>query len=391
MGSYEDRVYSRLEFNGLVRDNEGRTVYQFENVVPLNFSDEQFRKMRQRPFNFTDVFPLIPGNYSFSFLVKNTVSKEFTSFEASIQIPEESDVFTMTPLLLGFNTVRPESGQARIKPFVVNNTIQLYSQPRYSFIPQDTLYVFFQIWALPADVAPSGTLTFTFLKEDVEVHSVTHPLSKYGGSQDYLEVFPLASIPPGYYQLRVSLKDNGGRELLSQKENFELTSLASLPRPWVLALTRTLEESHQVSHILGVQKLSQEDYAGAEFWLEKSYRAAPTNPEYGISFAKVLYHLRRYPEALELIEPYQDRVKEDYELTLLLGQTYQALSRLDEALVIYNQAVSEFGVNTDLLNALGECYIQTGNTQEALLALEKSLEIDPGQERIRDLVRSLKK
>jgi tetratricopeptide (TPR) repeat protein len=59
--------------------------------------------------------------------------------------------------------------------------------------------------------------------------------------------------------------------------------------------------------------------------------------------------------------------------------------------VIYNQAVSVFGVNTDLLNSLGECYIQTGNTQEALLALEKSLEIEPGQERIQELVRSLKK
>jgi GWxTD domain-containing protein len=391
MGSYEDRVYSRLEFNGLVRDKEeGRTVYQFENVVPLNFSEDQFRQMRQRPFNFNDVFPLIPGDYSFSFLVKNTVSKEFTSFEANIQIPEDRDYFTMTPLLLGFNAVRPDSPEKRVKPFVVQD-LQLYSQSRYSFIPQDKLYVFFQIWALPDEVSPSGTLTYTFFKEDVEVNSATHPLSKYGNSLNYLETFPLASFSPGYYQLRVVLKDGEGRELLNQKENFELTSLASLPRPWVLALTRTLEEPHQVHHILGLQKLNQEDFQGAESWLEKAYRAVPSNPDYALSFATVKYHLQSYPEALELIEPYLDRVRENYELTWLLGKTYQALSRLDEALVIYNQAVSVFGVNTDLLNSLGECYIQTGNTQEALLALEKSLEIEPGQERIQELVRSLKK
>lgn len=391
MGSYEDRVYSRLEFNGLVRDREGRAVYQFENVVPLNFTEEQYGRMRQRPFNFTDVFPLVSGDFSFSFLVKNTVSKEFTSFEANIQIPEESDMFTMTPLLLGFNAVRPESGQKRVKPFVVSDNVQLYSQPRYSFIPQDNLYVFFQVWSLPAELGSSGTLTYTFMREDVEAHSVTHPLSKYGSAQDYLEVFPLAAFPPGYYQLRVVLKDGSGREILSQKEMFELVSLASLPRPWVMALKRTLEEPHSIHHILGVQRLNQEDYESAEAWLEKAFRAAPSNPDYAISFATVMYQLKRYPEALELIEPYRERIKDNYELTKLLGKTYQALSRLDDALVIFNQAVNEFGVNTELLNSLGECYIQTGNAQEALLALEKSLEIDPGQEHIQELVRSLKK
>ncbi len=391
MASYESQIYTRLEFNGLVRDQEGRTVYQFENSLPLNFTPDQYQQMRQRPFAFRDVFPLAPGDYSFSFLAKNTISKEFTSFEATIKIPEEAATFTMTSPILGFNSVAAAGSDDRNKPYVVQN-VRLYSQARNAFIPRDTLHVYFQIWALPVELKlQGGSLTYVFYKEDTEVHTVTFPLSKYGDPLNFMEVFPLQSFLPGYYQIRIVLQDTAGSELLTQKENFEIQPLEALPRPWVIALKRSLGEKHQVYHILGEQKLGCEDYAGAEIWLEKAFRAAPANPEYRISFAKSQYHMQKYPETLALLEPFSDKVEDDYDLTWLLAKTYQALGRLDEALRFFNQAVSVFGVNADLLNSLGECYIQTGNTPEALLALEKSLELDPGQEKIQELVRSLKK
>jgi tetratricopeptide (TPR) repeat protein len=42
------------------------------------------------------------------------------------------------------------------------------------------------------------------------------------------------------------------------------------------------------------------------------------------------------------------------------------------------------------LNAIGDCYSQLGNIAEALFAYEKSLELNPSQEKIKALVKSLK-
>jgi tetratricopeptide (TPR) repeat protein len=42
------------------------------------------------------------------------------------------------------------------------------------------------------------------------------------------------------------------------------------------------------------------------------------------------------------------------------------------------------------LNSLGECYFKLGNNEQALRAWEKSLEINPKQEKIKKLIEQLK-
>ena len=57
----------------------------------------------------------------------------------------------------------------------------------------------------------------------------------------------------------------------------------------------------------------------------------------------------------------------------------------------YASYLSRFGANVDILNYLGTCHYQLGNTVEALKAWTRSLELNPNQEKLRALVDSLKK
>jgi tetratricopeptide (TPR) repeat protein len=45
----------------------------------------------------------------------------------------------------------------------------------------------------------------------------------------------------------------------------------------------------------------------------------------------------------------------------------------------------------EILNSIGTCYLELGNTGEALRAWEKSLEVNPNQETIKKIVEELKK
>lgn len=389
MGSYQNNIYTNLEFNGILRDNQGKTVYQFERTVPLNFTAEQFEKMRYRPFSFTDKFPVIPGDYELSYLVKNTISKEFASFEAKISIDRDPDAFTMTPLLLGFNGTRVENPDQLNKPFVVQN-LQIFTQAKKSFLNKDHLYVYFQIWSMPENLRQGASIRYTFFKEDTENLDISYPISRYKNSPDILEIFSLENFVPGYYKIKTALCDASGNEVMSRQKDFEVSPMSSIPRPWVLAQSRIGPDSPEIFYILGSQSFNKKDYEGAFGLLEKAYRSEPGNYDYSILFAKANFLSKRYREVIDIMAPFEDRIKQDYDLTYLLGQTHQALGEFDKALQFYDQGVGAFGVNISLLNAMGECYLRLGQKEEALVAFEKSLEIDPGQEKIKEFIRSLK-
>jgi len=136
---------------------------------------------------------------------------------------------------------------------------------------------------------------------------------------------------------------------------------------------------------------NKKDYEGAYGLLKKAYSAAPENFEYSISFAQLNFQPKMYKDTLEILNPFADQIKNNYDLTFLLGQSHQAMSEFDRAVRYYNEAVDTFGVNVNLLNALGKCYFSLGEKEEALVAFEKSLEIDPNQEKIKEIVQSLKK
>lgn len=80
-----------------------------------------------------------------------------------------------------------------------------------------------------------------------------------------------------------------------------------------------------------------------------------------------------------------------YQLYLLLGKSHQALGEFDHAIAVFNKALSQYGINSNLLNSIGECYYRLGIWDEALAAWEKSLEINDNQPDVEGKVNILKK
>ncbi len=385
VGRYENTISTDLEFNGILTDPEGHTVYQFEKKVPLKFSPDQFEKLRQRPFSFTDLVPVVPGEYKLSVLMKNTVSKEFTSLEQTVRIPADSTTLRISPLLLSFNAVRTQA-TAGYRPFVVGD-VQLYSQPGNTFLRRDRLNVYFQILGLPEELKKGGFLKYTIDKEGEPQMSVSHPLSDYPDPLNYLETFPLVDLPPGYYRISVILLDDRENELFRQESPFEISPLDYIPRPWVHSQSWMGEASpSQVDHVLGQELANLGKYEQALPRLEKAYQENPAKSDYAIDLARIYLSMNRAKEAVAVLQPFSGSAKTNYDLCLLLARLHQTLGQYAEALRFLEEGLDSFGLNTSLLNQIGECYVRLGNRSEALAAWNKSLEIDPNQPQIRELI-----
>ena len=72
-----------------------------------------------------------------------------------------------------------------------------------------------------------------------------------------------------------------------------------------------------------------------------------------------------------------------------LGKASHALGKYNVAIAYYQDYLSRFGMNLEILNLLGTAHYRSGDKIEALAAWKKSLEINGSQEDIKKLVREI--
>ena len=385
---YGGRFLSNLEVNGNISDLDGNTVYQYEKTIPIEFDQEQMDNIRNKLFSFQDMFPLVEGDYKLSVLMKNTISKEFTSAEKNISIPKSSDDLRMSSLIPANKALANSKYKGQSKPFLLND-IQLVPSPRNDFSQQDHLYLFFQIQGLTRDLRDNGTIEYSISTEDKIVQSFRKEIKDYPNAPDFLQDIPLSGFASGYYKVKASLMNEGQGEILSEKADFSISFASSIPRPWLLSLPVSSPEDPSYLNILGNQFLNKKDSFKARQLLEAAYRKNPESSKFARDFCQSLLSLKEYKNLKDIALPFLDQ-PEKHEFYALLGQSCQKLGELAEAIVYYKSYLAYYGTHIQILNSVGECYNQLGNKEEALAAWEKSLELDPKQEKLRELVKSLK-
>lgn len=385
---YGRRFLANLEINGKISDLEGNTVFQYERTIPIEFNQEQMNSIRNKLFSFQDMFPLVEGNYKLNLLLKNKVSKEFTSVEKDISIPKSSNALRMSPLILANRALTNSKYRGKSKPFLFGDT-QLVPSPRNDFLQQDLLHLFFQIHGLTKDLKETGALEYTISTGDKKVQSFRKEIKDYPNALNFFEDIPLSGLAPAYYKIRASLFDKGQKEILYEEADFYITHTPSIPRPWLLSLPVSSPEDPTYLNILGNQYLNKKDPSRARQLLEAAYRKNPESAKFALDFCRSLFTLKDYQKVKEIALPFLDR-PEKHEFYAILGQSCQVLGELSDAISHYKNYLAYYGTNIQILNSVGDCYYQLGNKEEALTAWEKSLELKPKQEKLRKLVESLR-
>ena len=384
---YQGKYLSNLEINGNISDPDGNTIYQFERRVPIEFNEEQMTNIKNKLFSFQDMFPLVQGQYKFSLLWKNSVSKEFTSLEANIAIPE-TPFLQISSFTLANKLNKDSKYKGRNKPFLIGD-FQLVPSPRNDFYSQETLYLYFQILGLTEDLKENASLEYSIFRNDEKIQSFVKSIKEYASQTNFFEEFPLANLTAAHYKIKVSLFNKNKEEVLSRESPFSIAPVSYLPRPWVLSLPMQSSEDPVHANILGNQFLNKNDIQKAKPLLEEAYQKNPNSVNFALDLSRALFTAKEYQRVKRIALPFIQN-QQKYEFLQIAGQSCQALGELNEAITYYKEYLSHFGTNIFVLNSIGECYYRLGNTEEALIAWEKSLEINPAQEKLKTLVKSLK-
>jgi GWxTD domain-containing protein len=387
LSAYEDKYYSNIKISGRVSDSDGRTVFQYEREYPLEFGKEQIKQVKMIPMAIQDSFPLVPGIYNVSVLLQNTVSKEFTSFERDIIIPERVEAFWMGDLVLAY--MKKKDLELLKSSFKVGEQ-RFYPCLRREFTPQDTLYLFFQLYGLTEELREEGWIHYAFFKEEKEQYVRKKKIEEYADAVNFFEEFSLKDFPPSIYSLRVSILDRDGKEVLLKEERFCVLSKIHA-RPWIQHKKYPGAGDPVYSFIRGAQFLNKGEMEKAEDELGKAYEMEPEREDFAIAYARVLLNREANEEVRRVLLPFVEKQVSDDNLYYVLGRAHQGMGEYEEAISFYQKFVSHQGVSFVVLNSIGECSFQIDNPEEALRAWEKSLEINPDQPEIKKKVKEIKK
>jgi len=380
----------RFQVTGRVLDEAGRTITQFDRDFPFTLTPEALQAVRVQTISLQDMFPMSPGSYTLDLLLKNSASKEFSSAERKFVVPAEPAAPMMSPLLLAYKAEAAAGDPKERVPFRTGRE-QILCQSRKSFGAKDTLVLFFQVYGMTDGLRAGGSVRFAFLREDKPFSARTRKISEGGRGADFFETQELAEFPPGYYQVAVSLVDPQGREVAARKENFEVTTLPAFPRPMVISKVLPPLKREDYLYETGLQYDHKGDVAEAGTRLSEAYAIAPQRVDLAVAYGLVLFRKGDFKRTKEVLLPFAGGQEPPAEALSLVGQACHALGQYQEAITHYAAYLARFGMNIDILNYLGTCYYQLGNREEALKAWTKSLEVSPDQEKIRNLVETLKK
>ena len=381
-----NRFYTTLQVNAIVSDPKGIPVYQYEKDIPIELSEDQVARIKDRLFSLQDLFPLVEGTYKLNLLLKNMISKEFTSAEVPITVPPASSL-EMSPLVLANRINENSDFKGKNKPYLIQE-VQLSPSPRNDFGSKDTLHLFFQLQGPMNKIEAGARLQVTIANEQETVYTAVKEVRSYSKAPDFFESIPLAEFPPSLYKIKVALLDASGKEALSREAEFFVSLVPSLPRPFVVSLPLPPPGDPAYDYVIGNQYLNMKNFKEAGPRLEKAYRSDPESLPYALDYCKWLYTSGDHASVRQIGDSFLKLQK--YELTGLQGQSAQAMGDYEAAVAYYLDYLSHFGTNINVMNSIGDCYLKLGRNEDALKIWEKSLELSPNQDRIRELIEAIK-
>ncbi len=201
--------------------------------------------------------------------------------------------------------------------------------------------------------------------------------------------FSLASIKPGYYEIEVALIEDGGKKTFTARENFVLFSRPQAALPWVYARVRGPAQEAEHVALLASQYFMMKKFEHAARLAEHAFKSKD-EPATRLLFARCLYGLGRFQEAIETVFPLQDDQRWSREAVKVIAASYAGLKDWPRALLHLEKLMVE-ATETGVLNLAAECYLNLDNPGKAVPLLRRSLEIEPSQPAVRALLEETEK
>ena len=373
------RHYTSLDVDLEIRDAAGRLMAVDINQPLLQLSESQFQTAKSFPFGYRDNYPILPGDYKVSVVLKNRATKEYTAVGQQIHVPAvEPGTPFLGEIVLGYG-----KGIANTRPGG-HLTYQLGAEEIYPVTVaafQSSANIEVLVQAL--EVVPDYSLRYSILGDEGTLSEEEQPV---GESADTVaKSISLLGLEPGNYQAQVDLLDGGGSVVATRKAPFAVSPRTFVARPaFVYRHSFNVDIPGFLDFTLGNQLMAVGRMAEAKAALERA--VAADNPDFPMAkwrLASMVLFSRDADRALQLLLPLEDAHPNEYEVVEGIGFAWYIKQDFAQARDYLERSTGIRAPDTSLLNAVGDCYERLGNNAKAKEYYERSLELNPQQEGVK--------
>ena len=385
----ENRFYTSFEVHAEASSPGGEVAHALSKVEYLQLGPSALERVGRLPFAYRGMFPLAAGAYRLRIVFKNRARRDYTTFGAALRAPQwwKGEPLLGEPVLLyNAEPVDPET-RPGYRSYVVGGTV-LHPNAKRVYAIGEPLRVHVPV----SGASDRHGLRLRVFRADgsaVPVGSEVTPLSEYR-RRPVLEVRDLSDFVGGRYRLQADLVDPSGDWVASRSSDFDVSPRSAVPRPWAMYGTNDFADPAAVLAVLGNQHDEQGDRARAEELLGQALARRPELTEARVPLARI--HLERgdAAAAIGLLEPVYRENPESYEAAVVLGKGYHEQAQLARAVMVLEQALRIRRAEPGVLNLLASCEAELGNVAKAIEYLQRSLELLPDQDDVRERLGRLK-
>lgn len=370
------RHYTTLEVDLEVRDLEGRPVAFNLNQPLLQLSGSQFQEASSYPIAYRDNYPLIPGDFKVSIVLKNRATKDYTATEFDLHVPGvEPGKPALSDIVLGYDGENVMAADATTHRAFQIGSVEIYPAAENAFALGATASAFVQV--LNSEVGQK--LHFQILDSELAVMDEEIVDAKEGG---IVQEMALLGLDGGFYTMRAQLVGADGSVLASKLTPLTVSPRSDVARPaFIYRHSFNTEVPGFLEVTTGNELMASGQIEAAKTAFEKA--VAIDNPQLPVArwrLASLVLFERDADRVLELLTPLEETFPNEYEVVEGLGFAYYIKQDYARAMEYFERSAGIRSPDTTALNALGDCYERVGETEKAKQLYQRSLELQPDQE-----------
>ena len=374
------RFYTTLDLTTEARTTDGTLVFASDKEAFIELTPSQVEQIQNHPFGYRDDFPLVPGDYTVTVIVKNRVLSQYTVAEAELHIPRFTEVEpVLTDIILAFDTrlVGGVPDDAVVHTYQVGR-LQVEPAAENIFVIDDTVHLVTQAFG----ASPEHKVVFELRNGEEVLRDVESVVGDNGMVLDHLK---LEDMVGGDFEIRARLLSPSGETLSEKTAAITVSPRSTASRPRVVYRRGV---NTRVPGLLSAMR-------GEQFWrlgkfeeakaaLEESVSANPKMVAARFHLADI-HLLEGAPDmALALLKPLEEPLPNQYDVVAGLGRAVHLKGDYARAVGYLERARELKPPDTAVLNALGDSHQRLGNFDEAREAFQRSLELDADQPIVRE-------
>jgi GWxTD domain-containing protein len=395
VNQYDRRMLGRFDLIGAVQRLEnGELIEEFGDSLEIQIDESDWETAKRFPVLFQRKLSLLPGGHRLELFVRDTVGRAIGIVDRIVSVPAFApDRMSVSSFLSAFKADET-SAAGPLMPHQFGS-LRLYPRPNRVFGIGQRLLAFMEVYypvtALPDD--PEVSVRFTLKRGEETVLDETNRFrSRRGdpGAVEVLKVLPLEAMTPGEYELEAEIAESATSfadlavldfSVAAPQEMGRLSTVAQPSEP-----TPAERFYRDASHYLAAGRYEE---AARRFQVALDYEPYFQEARRGKARAEILGG--RPADGEKTAREALARDPRDVDALTLMGFALVRDGKPREAADNYRKAIEVGGESPPLLNALGEAEYQAGGAEAALAALTRSLELEPNQPLVRELLEEVKR